>query len=303
MDSDTLHEFGHDPEWNESFYFNFYDKTRDICAFMRLGLKPNMNEKTAFVFLMMPGNSILAWKDRESLRDTELAVKDLRFQKVHTEKKWHLEFSGTMEKHKENATSSEQVSFGVDYESLNEVFDYRDCIGGTGEKISERIAVQHLEQFGRARGTLRVGVDQYALDGLGERDHSWGVRDWNAPKMWMWLTCQFSKESALNVTKLVMDEGEVDAGFIHMAGKNVPLTKVEIETSWDTRREPKSLEMKLEDKKGTAYNVRAYVMRKAIVPFASRDGKNLSLMHENLARYEMDSNIGYGIAEYLIRTR
>ena len=106
MDSDTLHEVGHDSEWNESFYFNFYDKTRDICAFMRLGLKPNINEKTAFVFLMMPGDSILAWKDRESLKDTELAVKDLHFQKVHAEKKWHLDFSGTMEKHKENATSS-----------------------------------------------------------------------------------------------------------------------------------------------------------------------------------------------------
>ena len=44
-------------------------------------------------------------------------------------------------------------------------------------------------------------------------------------------------------------------------------------------------------------------MRKVVVPFASRDGGNLSLMHENLARYEINSKVGYGIAEYLIRAR
>ena len=303
MDSDILHEFGDHPEWNESFYFNFYDKARDICALMRLGLKPNVNEKTAFCFFLMPRGTILAWKGQEPADNTELAAKNLRFEKVLAEKKWHLDFSGAMEKREGGATSSERVSFSVDYECLNEVFDYRDCISGINEKISEKIATQHLEQFGRARGMLTVGANQYVLDGLGERDHSWGVRDWNAPKIWIWLTCQFSEGSALNVTKLVMDAGEVDAGFIHIAGKNVPLTKAEIETSWDANREPKGLEMKLEDKKGAVHSVRADAMRKVIVPFASRDGKSLSLMHENLARYEMDSKVGYGIAEYLIRTR
>ena len=150
---------------------------------------------------------------------------------------------------------------------------------------------------------LRIGTKEYVLDGHGERDHSWGVRDWTAPKMWIWLTCQFSEKSALNVTKLVMDAGEVDAGFIHLDSKNVPLMKVDIDTSWDANREPKGLEMKLKDKEGNGHHVRADVMRKAVVPFASRDGTSLSLMHENLARYEMGSRVGYGIAEYLIRTR
>jgi hypothetical protein len=40
----------------------------------------------------------------------------------------------------------------------------------------------------------------------------------------------------------------------------------------------------------------------AVVPFASRNGTSLSVTHENLARYEMDSKVGYGIVEYLIGT-
>jgi hypothetical protein len=103
-----------------------------------------------------------------------------------------------------------------------------------------------LEQFGRVKGTLTVGTQEYALDGLGERDHSRGVRDWNAPKMWIWLTCQFSEKSALNVTKLVMDAGAVDAGFIYSDGENLAVTKA---TSWDANDEPKGLEMSLKDSK------------------------------------------------------
>ena len=36
---------GTDKEWNESFYFNLYDKENDICVFMRIGLKPNKDER------------------------------------------------------------------------------------------------------------------------------------------------------------------------------------------------------------------------------------------------------------------
>jgi hypothetical protein len=303
LDSDVLHEFGKDPEWNERFYFNFYDKARDIFAFMRIGLKRNMNEKAAFCFLMMPDRSILGWKDQVPAENNELAAGNLRFEKILVEKRWHLAFSGAMERRKGAAVSHELVSFSADYDCLNRVFDYRDCVSGVNEKVSEKVATQHLEQFGRINGTLTVGTKEYALDGLGERDHSWGVRDWNAPKMWIWLTCQFSEKCALNVTKLVMDAGAVDAGFVHLDGENVALTSADIETSWDADNEPKGLEMSLKDKNGKTHKVRVDVMRKVVVPFASRDGRSLSLMHENLARYEMNSQVGYGVAEYLIRTR
>lgn len=303
MDSDVLHESGKDPEWNESFYFNFYDKAKDICAFMRIGLKRNMNEKAAFCFLMMPDSSTLGWKNQGPVKNSELTVGNLSFEKILAEKKWHLAFSGEMERRRGAIVSPERVSFSADYDCLNRVFDYRDCVSGMNERISEKIATQHLEQFGSVKGRLTVGTQEYMLDGLGERDHSWGVRDWNAPKMWIWLTCQFSEKSALNVTKLVMDAGAVDAGFIHSDGENQALTSADIETSWDANDEPKGLEMSLKDKQGKTHKVRADVMRKVVVPFASRDGGSLALMTENLARYEINSKVGYGIAEYLIRAR
>lgn len=302
MSTDVLHEFGKHPDWNESFYFNFYDRKNDAFAFMRIGLKPNMNEKNAFCFFMMPDGSLLGMRGQDPVSDMELQVGKLRFDRIVPEKKWHLSFSGTMERHVEKIATPEQVSFAVDFESLNEVFDYRECVKGIGEKISEAIASEHFEQFGRASGRLNVGAIEYILDGLGERDHSWGIRDWSAPKMWIWLTCQFSRKLALNVTKLTMDAGDVDAGFIHIDGNNIPLARADIHTEWDAGRNPKRLEMTLEDKRGRLHSVQSDVMRQAIVPFVGANGKMVSLMHEALARYTMGSEVGYGVAEYLIRT-
>jgi len=303
LDTDTLHEFGNHPDWNESFYFNFYDRKADIFAFMRMGLKPNRNEKASFCFFIMPDGSLIGTTGHEPVSTTELKVRDLRFERITPEKKWHLTFSGTMDKHTGKTNVQEQVSFELDWESLNQVFDYRECVTGMKEKISEEIATQHFEQFGKATGRLAIGGKDHAIIGLGERDHSWGVRDWNAPKMWIWLTCQFSEKSALNATKLVMDAGEVDAGFIHIKGRNVPLIEVNIETKWDPSGNPRGLEMTIDDKEGKTHNVMAEVMRPAVLPFPGRDGKNLSLLHENLARYTMKSEVGYGVSEYLIRTR
>jgi hypothetical protein len=56
-------------------------------------------------------------------------------------------------------------------------------------------------------------------------------------------------------------------------------------------------------KKGRTHRVRADVIRRVIIPFTSRDGRSLSIIHENLARYEMNSELGYGIAKYLIKAR
>lgn len=119
--------------------------------------------------------------------------------------------------------------------------------------------------------------------------------------MWIWLTCQFSDEYALNVTKLTMDAGEVDAGFIHLDGRNIALARADIRTEWKTAGGPARLDMTLEDKIGQTHKVGAEVMREATLPFVGADGSSVSILHETLARYVADSEIGYGVAEYLVR--
>ncbi|MBI0584340.1 MAG: hypothetical protein ISF22_08965 [Methanomassiliicoccus sp.] len=301
MDTDIIHKAGESREWNESFYFNFYDRGNDVCMFMRVGLKPNADERSAFCFIMMPDGSVVGLKDHEALGEGTLEAKGLKFEKVEAEKRWRMTFHGHMARMTERGPVPVPATFALEFEALNKVFDYRECVDGEGEKISRQVASEHLEQFGKVTGTLEVGGERFDITGLGERDHSWGVRDWNAPKMWIWLTAQFSKDLALNVTKLFVEEGEVSAGFFHMNGKDIPLVKADIRTVLDPDGTPRSLAMSLVDSNGGKHKVTAEVMRMVAMPFPSRDGKTISVMHETLAEYTFNGQKGYGIAEYLVR--
>ena len=50
----------------------------------------------------------------------------------------------------------------------------------------------HILQSGTYRGTYTVGGETHDVDGwVGQRDHSWGVRDHGRCPLWMWLQLQF----------------------------------------------------------------------------------------------------------------
>lgn len=301
MSTDILHPAGAGKEWSESFYFNVYDQANDLCMFMRIGLKPNHDERSAFCFLMMPDGSVVGIKDQEPFGSGTLDAKGLSFEVVEPDRRWKIGFNGHMARMTEKGPVPVPVSFVLAFEARNEVFDYRECVDSEGERMSQEVASEHLEQFGRLTGSLMVGEEQFDINGLGERDHSWGVRDWNAPKMWIWLTAQFSDRVALNVTKLFVEQGEVSAGYFHINGKNLPLVKADIRTVLDPDGTPRSLAMSLVDSNGGKHKVTAEVLRMVAMPFPGRDGKTMSVMHETLAEYDFNGQKGYGIAEYLVR--
>ncbi|MEM2839627.1 MAG: PEP/pyruvate-binding domain-containing protein [Thermoplasmata archaeon] len=294
--SDVIHEFGKDLNWNESFYFNFYDRKEDICGFMRIGLRPNRKHKSVFCYLLAPGDLVLGKRGKIRFLGEELEGLGLRFEKKIPEKVWRLVFSGVMD-----GPHPEKVEFDLLFDACNEIFDYRSCASEDEKEIYGTVVSEHLEQFGRVKGRLEIGNRKYIIDGLGERDHSWGVRDWHAPKMWIWLTCQFSDKAAFNIAKLVGDKGVVDAGFIHLNGRNIPIVDVNIDTKYADDGSPRSLSIQLIDKEGGNHPIHAEVMRGTALPFEGKEEKKLSIMHETLAKYRYKDMTGYGIAEYLIR--
>ena len=299
MNYDMLHKPGADMEWNESFYFNFYDSQNDICGFMRIGLKPNMDERSMFFFLTLPDGRAVGMRGVAPVGEGSLSVKGLEFIMLEPERQWRLRYQGPMARM--GAEEVTMVSMDLTFDCLAPTYDYRRSVGTEGERIARQVASEHLEQFGQVSGTIDIDGQRTTVDGLGERDHSWGVRDWNAPKMWFWITAQFDKGTALNVTKLFTEDGEVSAGFVHLDGRTVPLAHADIVTSLDARGWPSSLEMALTDSEGGTHMVTVEVMRSVQVPFVGRDGKSSSLMHETLARYVWRGRTGYGIAEVLLR--
>ncbi|MBN1677246.1 MAG: phosphoenolpyruvate protein kinase [Candidatus Thermoplasmatota archaeon] len=302
-DTDIVHEFGEHPDWNESFYFNFYDRGNDICGFMRIGLKPNRDEKSMFFFLMMPDGSNIGKRKTGPFTDSEFKESGLRYEKISPGGKWRIGYDGDMTRFTGAMQEDVRVSMALDFEPLHPIFNYRECVTDERVEMSKMAASEHTEQYGRLAGRLQIGGKEFRIEAFGERDHSWGVRDWIAPTMWIWLTAQFSEDVAMNLTKLFVENGVVDAGYLHMDGQNVPIVKAEVETEYSPDGSPKALSMVLHDKRGGTHEMTAKVIRTVRLPFAGHEGYGFAVMYETLAQYEFDGLTGCGVAEYLVRQK
>ncbi len=306
MNTDIIHSPGKHKQWNESFYFNWYDKKQQICSFTRIGLTPNTGQKNMFLFFMLPQREKLGVRKNKSLgelpseENLKLSVDELTFTRMKSEKEWHLSYDGILVDPYQEHNAPVPVQFDLDFVGLHPLFNYRDCpISSIQEKLSKNVASEHFEQYGKVTGTLTIDDKHYDINALGERDHSWGVRNWTSPKRWVWLTCQFNNDFAFNITKLTVAEGDIDAGFIHVNKRNLPIKQVSIDTAYSKHNEPILFTLSLTTITDENFEVQASVKDKIHVPF--QNGKTKSMMYENLAKYTYNDRVGYGIAEYLIK--
>lgn len=303
QETDMIHPFGKHADWNESFYFNFYDKENDYCGFMRIGLKPNKDEKNMFCFFLSPEGEEIGTRAAEPFTDPQLSVNGLKFERIAPDKEWMLEYAGSMKQTRGSEVRRLNVSFHLTFKAINKVFDYRESNSGYSELVSYKSPAEHTEQFGKIEGTATIGTKKLSISGLGERDHAWGTTDWISPSTWIWLSGQFSEGLAFNFTKLFIGRETVDAGFIHIGGVNRPIVKVEVVTQVKKSGGPESLKAWLMEADGKMHEIEATVMRTARLPYSGSLEKNVPVVYEALAKYRMGNETGYGIAEYLVRER
>ncbi len=279
-------------EWNESYYFNFYDKNNDITAFMRIGNKVNKNEKSMFFYLMSP-KMTAGVKLETPCDDSPLSISGLDYQEIESGK-WKLKYDGSIFNPLDKVPTEFKVKMDLTWEALNPVMDYINCVDEKQIEMSSNVASEHYEQFGKALGKIEIDNEVFEIEALGERDLSRGVRDWGSPKMWMWINSEFSDEEAFNISKLSVDEGDIDAGYFYINSINEPLIKSDINVEFNNGI-PKKFSMILFDKKGSKYPIIGEVVKFGMIPV---DKENILI--ETLSKYYWDDKEGYGIAEFLV---
>jgi len=279
-------------EWNESYYFNFHDKKNDLTAFMRIGNKVNKNEKSMFFYLMSP-KRIAGIKLETPCDDKPLNIAGLDYQEIDSGK-WKLKYDGKIFDPLDKAPKEFKVKMDVIWEALNPIMDYINCVDEKKIEMSSNVVSEHYEQFGKALGKIEIDNEVFEIEALGERDSSLGVREWGFPKMWMWINAEFSHDEAFNVTKLSVDEGDIDAGYFYINSVNEPLVKSDIDVEFNNGI-PSKFSMILFDKKGSKYSVNGEVIRFGMIPV---DGGMILI--ETLSKYNWDDKEGYGVAEFLV---
>jgi hypothetical protein len=178
------HPPGEERLWNESWYFDVADGAREVGAYVRLGLYPNMGRAWYTAVICGPGRPSVAVVDyRAPLpADGALAVRTESLdagQEPETElERYRVHLTATGEAHDDPAAllrgePGEPVPVELDlvWETEGSPYQYR---------MTTRYEIPC-----RVRGTMTIGEETIAIDAPGQRDHSWGVRDWWGMD-WMW---------------------------------------------------------------------------------------------------------------------
>ncbi len=178
------HPAGPEQLWNESWYFDAVSGDESVGVWARLGLYPNLDVAWVTAFIVGPGrptvgvidfHAPLPADERLSIRTGELRADHRCLKELE---RFTVEIEATGQSHDDAAAflrgepgTPVQVALELEWETLGEPYAYRVA---TRYEIPCRVA-----------GRVRVGEETIELDGLGQRDHSWGTRDWWSAE-WMW---------------------------------------------------------------------------------------------------------------------
>ena len=171
------------------------------------------------------------------------------------------------------------------------------------EDLSGGFARGHYEQHIGGRGVIRVGDEEWAVDGFGLRDHSWGPRFWQAPWWYRWLTINFGEDAGFVVSIVTSRDGKQRVGGMALEhGEYHHLDRATIETVWrgdDTYHQ----EMKVTAGSGDReYEITGSVLN--LIPLRNRrttpEGDSLvTRISEGMTEWKWDGRTGYGLSEYL----
>ncbi|WP_292989096.1 phosphotransferase [Mycobacterium sp.] len=183
-DDESAHSPTEEPLWNESWYADFVDAAQGLGGWLRLGLIPNQQTAWLHAVFCGPGLPTVAVVDFEvpSPADAwQVRTKAIDFthsvdNPLHT---YRVALTGRGQSYLDPAA----LLRGEQGEPAEVTLELEWVTDGTPYQY--RVATRY-EIPCTVTGSVTVDGRRYTLDAVpGQRDHSWGVRDWWSMD-WLW---------------------------------------------------------------------------------------------------------------------
>lgn len=225
---ESPHTPGPELLWNESWYFDFARADGSLGGYVRLGLYPNLGLAWYWGCLVGEGRPLVTVIDHEvPLPGTGLEVR--------TEGLWAAHNLETPLEH----WSLGCEAFGVGVDDPTEVYgDLRgdrvpfgldlewETVGGAYPYPG----VDRYEVPCRVTGEVLVGQERIEIDGPGQRDHSWGLRDWWSYG-WSWSSAALDDGTRTHATHVTLDDQTLyDTAYVQAPGGRPEGTNVRSRT-------------------------------------------------------------------------
>jgi len=289
--AEERHAPGDDALWNESWYFDFAAPDGSLAGYVRLGLYPSLGVSWYWAYVVREGAPLLVVRHHEaplpSGKQLEIRDDGLWSQIVCETPLEHwtigLEAFAVALDHTEalGAERGDRVALGFDleWEAGAPAFDYPGA--------------HRYEQTCTVHGEVLIGADTIPLDGTGERDHSWGPRDWWRFG-WCWTSGHLDDGTAFHAMRPLIDETNFQVGFIVPPGGDLePIEGFTLETAYDADGLPDKAKMKI-----GSIDFETSVAGHAPVPLVAPDGRTGRLARALCRFTAADGRAGWGWTEW-----
>jgi hypothetical protein len=220
-----------EPLWNESWYFDFADAQQGFGGWIRLGLYPNQHTAWINALLCGPDMPTIAVNDFEAvLPDDPCAVRtdavDLALEATEPLRTYRVKVHGRGHAYDEPAVllrgeAGRPVELTMDlvWTTVGTPYQYR---------ITPRYEIPCT-----VSGTVIVDGRKLVVDEVaGQRDHSWGVRDWWAMD-WVWSALHLDDGTHIHGVDIRIPVAPpIGIGYLQQPGQ--PLAEMQVVNARET---------------------------------------------------------------------
>jgi hypothetical protein len=296
-DDEWLHPPGGDPTWQESFYFNWADPERRSFGLARIGYRPNAGKTDGLVVSVRDGKLELFYAPANIDHDgpcseedpaAGMRARDLLVTMEEPLRRWRIQIGG-------------HRPMDLVFEAHTPAFDYHGLrADGEPRRIAAATTGSHFEQAGSVTGWTHFRRERQEIRAFGQRDKSWGVRNWNRLEGWNWIAGQFGADLSFNIMQTFENGRALDNGFVFCDGENHGIDAVSLRFRW-ARREHllRDAQMEIVDVTGRRYDIRAEALASYSIP-----RKNVWIEETHVAfTLECDGGTreGQGVVEHVWR--
>ena len=302
-EDDYTHPLGAEENFNESVYFNFFDRTHNRGGFIRMGNRANEGYAEMTVIVYNPdGSAFFNYKKPEISHNEGWDAGGAKIEVIVPGEKIRTSYTGSalfmanpedMKDPRQAFTNNpfKKMSLDLVHEGVGPMYGH---VGEEGD--GNDFARAHYEQHMRVTGTLEIeGEAAIDINGYGLRDHSWGPRYWQSTRSYRWITANYND----NLGMVLTVSGGYKGGMLHKGEQFVRVTDVDLSSTYQPgNRFHTGLTAKITLESGEKHVIEGKV--KGFIPLRNRRSEEITYIGEGMTEYTMDGEImGYGLSEYL----
>ncbi len=225
LQPDPADEFAHppgtEPMWNESWYCDFADPRQGVGGYVRLGLTPNGGWFTAL--LCGPDQPTVAVLDFAAPQDDPYTLHTNAFDFAHSIvsplQRYRVVLRARGEAHDDPAAllrgergREVDISMDLEWSTVGTPYQYR---------LTPRYEISCT-----VSGSVSVDGRRIRIEAVpGQRDHSWGVRDWWGMD-WVWSALHLDDGTHLHGVDIRLP-GAPPIGVGYIQGAGTPLSELQ----------------------------------------------------------------------------